>query len=138
MTERPTRTLSDALDELRSVAAAAGLDSEAAVVEGEALVEQEPNPAPPAPEPPAAVANAFAAINGGTVKNDSADVNTITTGTGAALRVTGTNIGAGGLTFRSISANGGKGNQAYNRAGAPSQYDRACGRVTANGTGTPR
>jgi hypothetical protein len=36
-----------------------------------------------------------------------------------------------------ISVNGGKGNQAYNNAGAPSQYDRACGRVTANGTGTP-
>ena len=35
------------------------------------------------------------------------------------------------------SPNGGKGNQAYNNAGAPSQYDRACGRVTANGTGTP-
>jgi hypothetical protein len=40
------------------------------------------------------------------------------------------------------SANGGKGNQAYNTnarqgAGAPSQYDTACGRVTANGTGTP-
>ena len=35
------------------------------------------------------------------------------------------------------SVNGGKGNQAYNNAGAPSQYDRACGRVTANGTGTP-
>ena len=35
------------------------------------------------------------------------------------------------------SANGGKGNQAYNAAGAPSQYDTACGRVTANGTGTP-
>jgi hypothetical protein len=35
------------------------------------------------------------------------------------------------------SVNGGKGNQAYNKAGAPSQYDTACGRVTANGTGTP-
>jgi hypothetical protein len=35
------------------------------------------------------------------------------------------------------SVNGGKGNQAYNAAGAPSQYDTACGRVTANGTGTP-
>jgi hypothetical protein len=36
-----------------------------------------------------------------------------------------------------ISPSGGKGNQAYNNAGAPSQYDRACGRVTANNTGTP-
>jgi hypothetical protein len=40
------------------------------------------------------------------------------------------------------SANGGKGNQAYNTnarqgKGAPSQYDVACGKVTENGTGTP-
>ncbi|MDT5324505.1 MAG: hypothetical protein QOF25_1657 [Mycobacterium sp.] len=40
------------------------------------------------------------------------------------------------------SVNGGKANQAYNTnarqgAGAPSQYDVACGKVTANGTGTP-
>lgn len=35
------------------------------------------------------------------------------------------------------SLNGGKGNQAYEKAGAPSQYDTACGRVSANGTGTP-
>jgi hypothetical protein len=35
------------------------------------------------------------------------------------------------------SANGGKGNQAYNNAGAPSQYDRACAEVTASGSGTP-
>jgi hypothetical protein len=39
------------------------------------------------------------------------------------------------------STSGGKGNQAYDTnarqgAGAPSQYDVACGRVTANGTGT--
>jgi hypothetical protein len=40
------------------------------------------------------------------------------------------------------SVNGGKGNQAYSSnarqgAGAPSQYDVACGKVTVNGTGTP-
>jgi hypothetical protein len=40
------------------------------------------------------------------------------------------------------SLNGGKGNQAYDHnarqgAGAPSQYDVACGRVSTNGTGTP-
>jgi hypothetical protein len=39
------------------------------------------------------------------------------------------------------SPSGGKGGQAYNSArqgaGAPSNYDTACGRVTANGTGTP-
>ena len=35
------------------------------------------------------------------------------------------------------SLNGGKGNQAYNNAGAPSQYDVACAKVTAAGAGTP-
>src|SRR5258705_12097017 len=39
------------------------------------------------------------------------------------------------------SPSGGKGGQAYNSArqgaGAPSNYDTACGRGTANGTGTP-
>jgi hypothetical protein len=35
------------------------------------------------------------------------------------------------------SANGGTGNQAYNNAGAPSQYDVACAKVTAAGAGTP-
>jgi hypothetical protein len=39
------------------------------------------------------------------------------------------------------SLNGGKGGQAYNSArqgaGAPSNYDTSCGKVTANGTGTP-
>ena len=39
------------------------------------------------------------------------------------------------------SVNGGKGGQAYGSnarqgAGAPSQYDVACGNTTANGTGT--
>ena len=58
-----------------------------------------------------------------------------------------------GSVFNEPTANspGGKGNQAYNDnarnnknfpdtpepQGAPSQYDTACGRVTANGTGTP-
>jgi hypothetical protein len=35
------------------------------------------------------------------------------------------------------STNGGKGNQAYNNAGAPSQYDVACAKVTAADAGTP-
>ncbi|HEX5143862.1 MAG TPA: hypothetical protein VFW21_08330 [Mycobacterium sp.] len=39
------------------------------------------------------------------------------------------------------SPSGGTGGQAYNNArqgaGAPSNYDTSCGRVTANGTGTP-
>ena len=64
---------------------------------------------------------AFSAINGGTVvvangltdnadndgdgSTDEADeANTITTTTGTALNVVGTNIGAGGMTFRSIAA----------------------------------
>src|SRR5437879_12932506 len=40
-----------------------------------------------------------------------------------------------------VSVNGGKGGAAYNGArqgaGAPSNYDTSCGKVTANGTGTP-
>ena len=35
------------------------------------------------------------------------------------------------------SVNGGKGGTAYNNAGAPSNYDTSCAKVTANGTGTP-
>ena len=35
------------------------------------------------------------------------------------------------------STSGGKGNQAYNNAGAPSQYDVACAKVTAADAGTP-
>lgn len=33
--------------------------------------------------------------------------------------------------------NGGTGNQAYNNAGAPSQYDVGCAKVTAADAGTP-
>ncbi|RYD62912.1 MAG: hypothetical protein EOP83_13405, partial [Verrucomicrobiaceae bacterium] len=64
---------------------------------------------------------AFSAVNGGTVvvtnglsdgidndgdgSTDEADeANTITTTTGTALNIVGTNIGAGGMNFRSISA----------------------------------
>src|SRR5690348_11035392 len=36
------------------------------------------------------------------------------------------------------STNGGKGNQAYENAGAPSQYDVACAKVTAANAGTPQ
>jgi hypothetical protein len=35
------------------------------------------------------------------------------------------------------SLSGGKGNQAYTNAGAPSQYDVACAKVTAASAGTP-
>lgn len=54
--------------------------------------------------------NAFVATGGGTVnatQNNAAIVNTLTTTTGTALNVSDTNIGASGLTFRSISSNGG-------------------------------
>lgn len=57
--------------------------------------------------------DAFRAVNGGTViapDPAGAEVNTITTTTGAALNVTGTTIGTGGLVFRSISSNGGGNN----------------------------
>ena len=53
---------------------------------------------------------AFTATGGGTVsatQNNTTIVNTITTTTGTALNVASTTIGATGLTFRSISANGG-------------------------------
>jgi hypothetical protein len=36
------------------------------------------------------------------------------------------------------SGTGGKGNQAYENAGAPSQYDVACAKVTAVEAGTPQ
>jgi hypothetical protein len=39
--------------------------------------------------------------------------------------------------FTGNSLSGGTGGQAYNNAGAPSQYDTGCAKVTANGTGTP-
>ena len=53
---------------------------------------------------------AFNATGGGTVnatQDNSTTVNTLSSGTGIALNVTSTTIGASGLTFRSISADGG-------------------------------
>lgn len=53
--------------------------------------------------------SAFSATGGGTVtatQNNSSIVNKLTTTTGRALNVDGVNIGAAGLTFRSISAKG--------------------------------
>lgn len=47
----------------------------------------------------------FSATGGGTV-NVTGSGNTITSGSGTALNVANTNIGASGLTFQSISANG--------------------------------
>jgi hypothetical protein len=57
--------------------------------------------------------DAFTATGGGTVsatQNNTSIVNTLTTTTGQALKVTSTTIGASGLTFRSINANGGTNN----------------------------
>jgi uncharacterized repeat protein (TIGR01451 family) len=54
-------------------------------------------------------AAAFTATGGGTIsatQNNTTIVNTLTSTTGAALNVANTTIGASGLTFRSISANG--------------------------------
>jgi hypothetical protein len=48
---------------------------------------------------------AFTATGGGTV-NVTGTTNTLTTTTGTALNVANTTVGAGGLTFKSISANG--------------------------------
>jgi hypothetical protein len=59
------------------------------------------------------VNDAFTATGGGTVnvtQNNTSIVNTITTTTGQALKVTGTTIGGSGLTFRSISSIGGTNN----------------------------
>jgi hypothetical protein len=72
----------------------------------------------------------FTAIGGGTVsatQNNSTIVNTISTTTGTALNVANTTIGAGGLTFRSISANGGTKGIILNTTGA--------GAFTVTGTG---
>lgn len=57
--------------------------------------------------------DAFTATGGGTVsatQNNSTIINTVATTTGQALKVTSTTIGASGLTFRSISSNGGGNN----------------------------
>jgi hypothetical protein len=51
--------------------------------------------------------DAFTATGGGTVnatQNNTSIINTLTTTTGTALNVTNTNIGASGLTFRSINS----------------------------------
>lgn len=56
---------------------------------------------------------ALSATGGGTVvatQNNTTIVNTLATTTGTALNVVNTTIGASGLTFRSISSNGGSNN----------------------------
>ncbi|MEO5714168.1 MAG: hypothetical protein ABIT37_11830 [Luteolibacter sp.] len=57
--------------------------------------------------------SAFTATGGGTVtatQDNSAIINTIATTTATALNIVNTNIGASGLTFRSINSNGGTSN----------------------------
>ena len=66
-------------------------------------------------------AAAFNATGGGTViatQNNTTIVNTLATTTGTALNVANTAIGAGGLTFRSIAANGGANGIVLNTTGA--------------------
>jgi hypothetical protein len=62
----------------------------------------------------------FTATGGGTVsatQNNTTIINTITTTTGTALNVANTTIGASGLTFRSISANGAASGLVLNNTG---------------------
>ena len=70
----------------------------------------------------------FAATGGGTVTVTGA-ANTIASTTGTALNVANTTIGAGGLTFLSISANGGANGIVLNTTGSS-------GGLTVTGTGT--
>jgi hypothetical protein len=74
--------------------------------------------------------NAFTAINGGTVTVTGA-VNTIATGTGIALRIDGTTIGASDVTFRSISSNGAANGIVLNSTGSSGNLV-----VTGNSAGT--
>lgn len=70
---------------------------------------------------------AFTATGGGNVVVTGA-ANTITTTTGTALNVANTNIGVGGLVFRSISANGAANGIVLNATGATAG-------LTVSGTG---
>jgi hypothetical protein len=70
---------------------------------------------------------AFTATNGGTV-NVTGSANTLTTSTGTALTVSNTTIGASGLTFRSISSNGGTNGIVLNATGSSGGLS-----VTGNG-----
>ncbi|RWN97538.1 MAG: S-layer family protein [Mesorhizobium sp.] len=72
-------------------------------------------------------ATGFNATGGGTV-TVQATGNTITSGTGTALNVANTNIGASGLTFQSISASGAVNGIVLNNTGS--------GGLTVTGVGT--
>jgi hypothetical protein len=71
--------------------------------------------------------NTFNATGGGTVTSTNTN-STLTSTTGTALNVTSTTIGAGGLIFKSISANGGSNGIVLNTTGAS-------GGLTVNGDG---
>ena len=71
--------------------------------------------------------NGFNATGGGTVTMEGAG-NTIASGSGVALNVANTTIGAGGLTFQSIAANGGANGIVLNNTGATAGLT-----VTGNG-----
>jgi hypothetical protein len=71
---------------------------------------------------------AFSATGGGTLTATGTG-NTLATTTGTALRVENTTIGAGGLSFRSISANGGANGIVLNNTGTQAG-------LTVTGTGT--
>ncbi|MCA0055374.1 hypothetical protein [Mesorhizobium sp. B261B1A] len=72
----------------------------------------------------------FGATGGGTVTvTTGANPNTITSGTGTALNVANTTIGASGLTFRSISANGAANGIVLNNTGT-------IGGLTVTGSGS--
>lgn len=70
---------------------------------------------------------AFTATGSGTV-NVTGSANTLTSTTGTALNVSGVNIGASGLNFRSISANGASSGIILNNTGS-------AGGLTVTGTG---
>ena len=70
----------------------------------------------------------FSATGGGTV-NVTGTVNTIDSTTGTALNVSSTNVGASGLTFEHISANGAANGIVLNTTGAS-------GGLTVTGTGS--
>ena len=72
---------------------------------------------------------AFTATGGGTVTATGGAASTLTTTTGLAVNVINTNIGAGGLNFRSISSNGGANGIILNNTGAIAS-------LVVTGTGT--
>jgi methionine-rich copper-binding protein CopC len=80
---------------------------------------------------------AFAATNGGTVNVDNTSVvNTLTTTTGTALNVQNTTIGATGLKFQSISANGGTNGIVLNNTGNTAGLTVTGTGITAGSGGT--